>query len=177
MGRALHTLDERPPIDRLVRQGAEPQKENELRGLISRITRFLEKLPPEQAKAEKVTFPLREARLDLVLSEREAFGPAATSAAPESTRAIQYSVGVIAWLEEELMRYKQTRGDRYLWKTHFDLISYAVVRTVDLLKTIRGLLRQDAPTGEAAWFGSLLQTALRLATALNKVAPVFAEPA
>lgn len=176
MGRLLDALDERPPIDRLVRRGEDPQKENELRGIITRLARFLEKLPPQQAKAEKVVFPLREVGLELAPWEREAFVPAATGSAPESARTIQYALGVVAWLEEELARYKQTRDDRYMWKTHFDLLSYAVVRAVDLLKSIRHQVREGAPPAEAAWFEPLLQTSLRLATTLNHVAPVFAEP-
>lgn len=176
VGRPLEGLDERPPIDRLVRRGEDPQKEHELHGIIARISRFLEKLPGDQMKAEKVVFPLRDAGLQLAAWEREAFVPAASGTAPQSAHAIQYSLGVVAWLEEELARYKQTRDDRYLWKTHFDLLSYAVVRAVGLLKDIRGLIRERAPKSEAAWFGPLLQTALRLVTTLNHVAPVFADP-
>jgi len=177
MGRPLETLEERLPIDRLVRRGEDPQKEGELRGIITRLARFLEKLPPDQAKAERVAFPLREAQLELASWEREAFVSAMAGTAPESVRAIQYALGIIAWVEEELVRYQKTRGDRYLWKTHFDLLSYAVVRAGELLKSIRGLIREGAPREEAAWFNPLLQTALRLATTLNHVAPVFAEPA
>ena len=177
VGRPLETLEERPPIDRLVRRGEDPQKESELRGIITRLARFVEKLPPDQSKAERVAFPLREAQLDLATWEREAFVPSVAGTAPESVRAIQYALGVIAWIEEELVRYQKTRGDRYLWKTHFDLLSYAVVRAGELLKSIRGLIREGAPREEAAWFMPLLQTALRLATTLNHVAPVFSEPA
>ncbi len=83
---------------------------------------------------------------------------------------------MIAWILEEVVRYQRTRDDRYLWKPHFDLLSYAVVRSVDLLKTIHGLVREDIPAEEAAWFGPLLQISLRLATTLNKLIPVFAEP-
>lgn len=173
LGRPLEGFDERPPIDRLVRRGEEPQKEHELDGIIGRLARFVEKLPPDQAKAEKVPFPLRDASLDLAPWEREAFVPAAAGAPLESARTIQYALGVTAWLEEELVRYERTRGDRYLWKTHFDLLSYAVVRAVDLLKAIRQLIRPDAPPAEAAWLNPLLQTALRLANTLNRVAPVF----
>jgi len=160
-----------------VRRGEDPQKEGELRGIITRLARFVEKLPPDQAKAERVAFPLREAQLELASWEREAFVSAMAGTAPESVRAIQYALGIIAWVEEELVRYQKTRGDRYLWKTHFDLLSYAVVRAGELLKSIRGLIREGAPREEAAWFMPLLQTALRLATTLNHVAPVFSEPA
>jgi len=177
MGRPLETLEERLPIDRLVRRGEDPQKEGELRGIITRLARFVEKLPPDQAKAERVAFPLREAQLELASWEREAFVSAMAGTAPESVRAIQYALGIIAWVEEELVRYQKTRGDRYLWKTHFDLLSYAVVRAGELLKSIRGLIREGAPREEAAWFPPLLQTALRRATTLNHVAPVFADPA
>ena len=177
MGRPLETLEERLPIDRLVRRGEDPQKEGELRGIITRLARFVEKLPPDQAKAERVAFPLREAQLELASWEREAFVSAMAGTAPESVRAIQYALGIIAWVEEELVRYQKTRGDRYLWKTHFDLLSYAVVRAGELLKSIRGLICEGAPREEAAWFPPLLQTALRLATTLNHVAPVFADPA
>lgn len=177
VGRPLERLEERPPIDRLLRRAEDPQKEYELRGIVTRIARFVEKLTPAQAQAEKVILPLREAELELATWEREAFDPAATGSAPESARIIQYALGVTAWLQEEFARYRQTRDDRYLWKTHFDLLSYAVVRALDLLKAIRGLVRRGAPEPEAAWFGALLQTALRLATTLNHVAPVFEEPA
>ncbi len=177
VGRPLETLEERPPIDRLVRRGEDPQKEGELRGIITRLAHFVEKLPPGQSKAERVAFPLREAELELATWEREAFVPSVAGTAPESVRAIQYALGIIAWIQEELVRYQKTRGDRYLWKTHFDLLSYAVVRAVELLKNIRGIIREDAPDEEADWFLPLLQTALRLATTLNHVAPVFSEPA
>lgn len=177
IGRPLETLEERLPIDRLVRRGEDPQKESELNGIITRLARFVEKLPPDQTKAERVAFPLREAKLELATWEREAFVPAVAGAAPQSVRAIQYALGVIAWIEEELVRYQKTRGDRYLWKTHFDLLSYAVVRAGELLKKMRGIIREEAPDEEVDWLLPLLQTALRLATTLNHVAPVFAEPA
>lgn len=177
VGRPLEVLEERPPIERLLRRADDPQKENELHGIMTRIARFVEKLPAAQAQAERAVLPLREAELELSLWEREAFDATATASAPESARIIQYALGVNAWLQEEFARYRQTRDDRYLWKTHFDLLSYAVVRALDLLKAIRGLVRPGAPQPETAWFGSLLQTALRLATTLNHVAPVFEEPA
>lgn len=177
VGRAHEVVDERPPIDRLVRGGQERQKENELRGIISRITRFIEKLPPEQAAAEKAVFRLRQGALQLDTWEREAFDAAAMAAAPESTRAIQYCLGVIAWVEEELARYQETRDDRYLWKAHVDLLSYAVARAVELLTSIRALFREAVPAGEAAWFESLRDTARRLGATLRRVIPVFEEPA
>ncbi|MFQ5663122.1 MAG: hypothetical protein ACE5HL_04760 [Terriglobia bacterium] len=172
-GRPLEAVGERPAIDRLVRRGQPAEKESELPAIVHRIARFLEKLSPEQLKAEKAVFPLHEAKLELAAWEREAFRAAAMAAAPESTRTIQYALAVVAWLEEEMARYQETRADRYLWKTHFDHLSYAVERSVELLKAVRGLLREGASEGEAAWFESLVRTALRLATALNRVAPVF----
>lgn len=177
LGRPLEVLDERPPIDRLVRRGAEPQKESELRGILNRMARFLARLPAEQARADKVVFPLRHAELELSDWEREAFAPPAAETAPQGARTIQYALGVMAWIEEELTRYQQVRAERYLWKTHFDHLSYAVVRALDLLKAIRELIRPGAPEAEAAWFGPLLQTALRLGNTLNRVRPVFEEPA
>lgn len=177
VGRPHEVLDERPPIDRLVRGGQEKQKENELRGIISRITRFLEKLPPEQAGAETVLFRLRQGELPLQSWEREAFDAAAMAAAPESTRAIQYCLGVVAWIEEESARYQETRDDRYLWKAHVDLLSYAVARALELLTAVRGLLREDAPAGEVPWFDELRDTSRRLGAALDRLSPVFDEPA
>lgn len=173
VGRPLEALDERPPIDRLVSRDQATQKENELRGIVSRLTRFIQKLSPDDAKADKVVFTLRQGEVELSRWEREAFSQAASANAPACARAIQYALGIMALTEEELARYRQARSDRYLWKTHFDLLSYSIGRSVELLQTIRGLIREGAPEGEAAWFGPLLQTALRLATLLNKVGPVF----
>lgn len=177
VGRPLDVVDERPPIDRLVRVGQAAPKEKELRGIVSRLARVVEKLTPEQAAAEKVTLPLRQGQIELTTWERESFTTAASRTAPESTRTIQYAVAVVAWIEEELTRYQQTRHDRYLWKTHLDLLSYAVVRSLDLLKTINDLIRVEAPEAEAVWFPELLQTALRLGAMLERVAPVFEQPA
>jgi len=176
LGRPVDALDERPPMDRLLAAGQEHRKEMELRGILHRLERFLKGLTAEQAAAEKVVFRLRRGELPLQRWEREAFSPAAVSAAPGSAAAIQYCLGVMAWMEEELSHYEESRDDRYLWKAHLDVLSYAVARSVELLKDIRALLREDAPRGEAAWFDSLLQTALRLGTTVNRLSPVFAEP-
>ncbi len=175
LGRPHEVLDERAPLDRLVRRGQEKQKEMELRGIITRITRFLEKLTPEQLAEETVTFRLRRGQLEVNRVEREAFAHATATMAPESARVIQYSLGVIAWMEEELAQYQETRDDRYLWKAHVDLLSYAVARSVDLLAGIRTLLREDVPAAESAWFGPLRDTARRLGTTLARVEPVFGE--
>lgn len=177
VGRPLDVLDERPPIDRLVGRGQERQKEQELRGIVNRLTRFLESLTGAQAASDKVVFRLRRGEITLEPWQREAFTLSATNAAPESTRVVQQALGVMAWMEEELAHYTETRDDRYLWKAHLDVISYAVARAVELLGAIRGLLRADAAKAEAAWFDSLLQTALRLGTTLNRVTPLFDEPA
>ncbi|MFQ5694826.1 MAG: hypothetical protein ACE5HB_02455 [Terriglobia bacterium] len=177
LGRPEDVRDERPPLERLVRAGRETQKENDLKGILNRMSRFLARLSPEQAQADTVIFPLRPGPLPLAPWEREAFSSAAKEAAPESTEAIRYGLGLMAWMEEELARYQQVRDDRYLWKTHFDLLSYAVTRSLDLLRSIKLLLREDASEGEQAWFGSLYRLAHRLAGTLNRVAPVFHPPA
>ena len=177
VGRPHDLLDERPPLDRLLGRGQEHRKEMELRGIVHRLERFLKNLTAEQAAAEQVVFRLRLGELSLQRWEREAFSGSAVSAAPRSTGAIQYALGVVAWMEEELAHYGDTREDRYLWKAHVDVLSYAVARAVELLNDIQGLLRQDAPKPEAAWFDSLLHVALRLGTALNRLTPVFEEPA
>lgn len=177
IGRPLDVLDERPPIDRLLGRGQERQKEQELRGIVNRLARFLESLTGAQAASDEVVFRLRRGEIALEPWQREAFTASATNAAPESTRVVQHALGVMAWMEEELAHYTETRDDRYLWKAHLDVISYAVARAVELLGAIRVLIRADAPKGEAAWFDSLLQTALRLGTSLNRVTPLFDEPA
>jgi len=173
LGRPLELRNERPPMDRLIGRGQEKKKEQELRGIILRLARFLEKLPPDQAAAKKVIFRLRRGELALEPWEREAFSAAAVTAAPESTAAIQQALGVIAWMEEELAHYEETRDDRYLWKSHLDVLGYAVKHAVLLLSSVRTLFREGAPTGEAAWFDSLLHTALRLGTSLNRITPLF----
>jgi len=173
LGRPLDLRDERPPLDRLIGRGQEKKKEQELRGIIQRLARFLEKLPPDQAAAKKVLFRLRRGEMALEAWEREAFGAAAVTAAPESTAAIQQTLGVIAWMEEELAHYEEMRHDRYLWKSHLDVLGYAVKHAVRLLSSIRALFREGAPAGEAAWFDSLLHTALRLGTSLNRITPLF----
>lgn len=177
LGRPQEVLDERPPIDHLVRRGQERTKENELRGIIGRLSRYVAKLPPELAEGGRVAFRLRQGELQLEDWEREAFDAAAQAAAPESTRAIQNCLGVVAWIEEELARYEETRDDRYLWKAHVDLLSYAVARAVELLAGIRPLFRADAAKGEAAWLESLLATTRRVGAALKRVYPLFNEPA
>ncbi len=173
LGRPLELRNERPPMDRLIGRGQEKKKEQELRGIIQRLARFLEKLPPDQAAAKKIIFRLRRGELALEPWEREAFSAAAVTAAPESTAAIQQALGVIAWMEEELAHYEETRDDRYLWKSHLDVLGYAVRHAVLLLSSVRTLFREGAPTGEAAWFDSLLHTALRLGTSLNRITPLF----
>lgn len=173
LGRPLELRNERPPLDRLIGRGQEKKKEQELRGIIQRLGRFLEKLPPDQAAAKKVIFRLRWGEMALEAWEREAFAAAAVNAAPESTAAIQQTLGVIAWMEEELAHYEETRDDRYLWKSHLDVLGYAVKHAVRLLSEMRALFREGAPAGEAAWFDSLLHTALRLGTSLNRITPLF----
>jgi hypothetical protein len=84
---------------------------------------------------------------------------------------------VVAWIEEELARYQETRDDRYLWKAHLDLLSYAVARAVEVLTEIRPLFRADVAKGEAAWRESLLAETQRLGAVLRRVQPVFEEPA
>ena len=177
VGRPLAGMDERLPLDRLMRRGEEPQKEKELTGIIARLTRFLQELAGQQLKTEAVVFPLRHTHLELALWEREAFDPAATETAPQSVPLIQYALGVTAWLEEELALFRQTSDDRYFWKPHFDYLSYGVTRAVELLRAMLELVREDAPEGEMVWFGCLLRSALRVGLTLNRVTPVFEEPA
>lgn len=177
MGRPLEVVDERPPIDRLARVVQEAPRERELKGIVSRLTRFIEKLPAEKAAADKIEVTLRAGKIELEAWEREAFSSAATRAAPESTRTIQYALGVIAWMEEELARYQQTQQHRYLWKTHLDLLSYAANRGLGLLGTILEHERSQASEPELAWLEHLLRTAHRLGVMLHRVAPVFEEPA
>lgn len=167
--------DERPALDRLTRPAEAHlrEKESELRGIIGRLARYVEKLPREQMMAEKVVFPLRHAQLELVRWEREAFVPSSVAAAPESARCVQTALGIVAWVEEELAQYNQCREQRYLWKPHFDALSHAVARSVELLTSVRDLMRPDAPEEESAWFGPLLHTSVRLGIALNHANPVF----
>ncbi|MCI0403787.1 MAG: hypothetical protein L0212_09715 [Acidobacteria bacterium] len=173
----LDAPDERPALDRLMRPADTHlrEKESELRGIIGRLARYVEKLPREQMTADKVVFPLRHAQLELVRWEREAFAPSSVAVAPESARCVQTALGIVAWIEEELAQYNQCRDQRYLWKPHFDALSHAVARSVELLSAVRGLLRPDAPEEEAAWFGPLLHTSVRLGIALNHANPVFEE--
>jgi hypothetical protein len=177
LGRPQEAVDERPPLDRLLRRGQERQKESELRGIVSRLSRYISQLPPDLAETGKVSFRLRQGELALEDWEREAFDAAAQAAAPESTSAIQSCLGVVAWIEEELARYQETRDDRYLWKAHLDLLSYAVTRAVELLAEIRPLFHPAAPLGEDAWREPLLAETRRLGAALRRVYPVFEEPA
>jgi hypothetical protein len=177
LGRPQEVADERPPLDRLVRRGQGRQSESELRGIVGRLSRYVAKLPPEVAESGRVSFRLRQGELLLEDWEREAFDAAAQAAAPVSTRAIQSCLGVVAWIEEELARYQETRDDRYLWKAHLDLLSYAVARAVEVLTEIRPLFRADVAKGEAAWRESLLAETQRLGAVLRRVQPVFEEPA
>ncbi len=175
----MDSPDERPALDRLMRPAETHlrEKESELRGIIGRLARYVEKLPREQMSAEKVVFPLRHAHLELVRWEREAFVPASAAAAPESARCVQTALGIVAWVEEELAQYNQCREQRYLWKPHFDALSHAVARSVELLSSVRELMRPDAPEEESAWFGPLLHTSVRLGIALNHANPVFEDAA
>jgi hypothetical protein len=174
----LDAPDERPALDRLTRPAETHlrEKESELRGIIGRLARYVEKLPQEQRAVEKVVFPLRHAQLELVRWEREAFIPSSVAVAPESARCVQTALGIVAWIEEELAQYNQCREQRYLWKPHFDALSHAVARSTELLATIRDLLRPDAPEEESAWFAPLLHTSVRLGIALNHANPVFEQP-
>lgn len=177
-GRPLTSLAERPPLDQLMRPGeAGREPDGELRGIVGRLARFVAKLPPEQVAAEKVVFPLRHAQLELVRWEREAFLPASVAAAPGSVGAIQLALGTVAWMEEELAQYNENRRQRYLWKPHFDALSHGVARAVDVLRSVRDHMRADAPEEEAAWFGPLLHTAVRVGISLNHVAPAFEDSA
>ena len=171
--------DERPALDRLMRPAETHvrEKESELRGIIGRLARYVEKLPREQMAADKVVFPLRHAQLELVRWEREAFVPSSVAAAPESARCVQTALGIVAWVEEELAQYEQCREQRYLWKPHFDALSHAVARSVELLTNVREIMRPDAPEEESAWFGPLLHTSVRLGIALNHANPVFEDSA
>jgi hypothetical protein len=171
----LDSPDERPALDRLTRPAETHlrEKESELRGIVGRLARFVEKLPHEQMTAEKVVFPLRHAQLELVRWEREAFVPSSVAVAPESARCVQTALGIVAWIEEELAQFNQARDQRYLWKPHFDALSHAVARSAELLASIHALMRPDAPEEEAAWFGPLLHTSVRLGIALNHASPVF----
>lgn len=173
LGRPLEVVDERAPIDNLVSRSQDPRKENELRGIIKRIERHLAGLTPEQAAAGHIAFPLRNALVELYEWEREAFAPAAETQAPVSAPLVQVSVGLIAWMEEELVLHQKNRSDRYQWKPHFDLLSYALARTHEQLQTILGVL-QAGPPEEAGWFAALVNTAQRLVQVTDKVAPVFA---
>jgi hypothetical protein len=173
LGRPLEVRHERQPLDCLSGQGQARQKEQELRGIVNRLGRFLGKLSPQQAAAKKVVFPLRRGEITLEPWEREAFAPASTAAAPESTRAIQYALGVMASVEEALAHFKEIREERYLWKAQLDVLSYSAARAVELLALMRGLHRKGVPAGEAAWSASLLRTALRLGMTLNRVLPAF----
>lgn len=177
VGRPLVVLDERPPLDRLIRRGDASPKESELRGILARMAHFVERLPAEQATSDKVFFPLRNAKMELSGWERRSFATPPSGQLTESARTIQYALGVVAWVDEELSQHEQTRSDRYLWKTHFDSLSYAVVRTVELLKAVREIMREGTAEPEAEWFGPLLHTAQRLTRTLNRLSPVFEEPA
>ncbi len=174
VGRPWEMIDERPPIDRLVRFSQDPQKETELRGIIRRIARQLESLPPAQVEAAHIVFPLRHTKVEVYPWEREAFAPAAEGRAPISARTIQFCLGLVAWMEEEFALYQENRSHRYLWKPHFDMLSYAVERTHDQLKTVHDLLRPEAEPAELAWFPALVKTAERLLYTLERITPVFA---
>lgn len=174
VGRPLEVANERLPIGNLLRRGQDPQKENELRGIIRRIVRHLASLTPQQAAAGRILFPLRNTSVELYEWEREAFTPSAEGRAPVSVRIVQFSLGLIAWMEEEFVLYQNNRADRYQWKPHFDLLSYAVERAHDQLHTIHGMLQAGGSAKEAAWFDVLVNTAKRLFQTLEKIAPVFA---
>lgn len=173
IGRPFEVTTERPPIDRLVHRHHDPQKEAELRGIIKRIARHLAALPEGEA-AGRIVFPLRHATLEIYDWEREGFTAGAEKQAPVSAETIQTSLGLIAWMEEEHTLYEKNRPDRYQWKPHFDMLSYAVEHTHDQLHTIYGLLEEGGPPTEATLFPALVNTAQRLLKVLEKVAPVFA---
>ncbi|MFQ5925802.1 MAG: hypothetical protein ACE5MH_00015 [Terriglobia bacterium] len=174
VGRSLQVAHERPPIEHLVRRPRDPQKETELRGIIKRIRRHLSTVGPEQAAAGRIVFPLRHTTVELYEWEREAFALAAEGQAPTSARTIRFALGLIAWMEEEYVLYQENRGERYQWKPHFDLLSYAVERTRDQLHTIHGMLQAGGLGEEAAWFPALVNSAQRLVRVLEKIAPAFA---
>ncbi|MBI4461973.1 MAG: hypothetical protein HY653_03610 [Acidobacteria bacterium] len=173
-GRRSEPLSERAPIDNLIRRPVDPEKEAELRGIIRRIGRHLAALPPEQAAAGRIIFPLRRTAMDLYEWEREAFGPSAGGKPAPGVQVVQLSLGLIAWMEEAVVLYQENRSDRYGWKPHFDSLSYAVERTHDQLHTIHGLLLAGGSEEAVQWFAALVNTAQRLVRILDKIAPVFA---
>jgi hypothetical protein len=175
VGRPLETENERQPLDRLARRGDVSPKETELRGIVLRLSRYLERLPREQIRGEKVHFPLRRTKLELARWEREAFSQPEEGEFTKSAQLIQLALGVVAWVDEELALYEQSVGDRYLWKTHFDSLSYAVARALELLEGIRALVEPDVAEEESNWWSPLLHTALRLSRTLNRLVPVFRE--
>ncbi len=169
VGRPPTTLHERLPIDSLVQRPQDPQKETELRGIIRRIARHFQAVAPGWA-----VLPSRNTSVALYDWEREAFGAGTEEEAPLGARAVQVSVGLVVWMEEEYVLYQQSRGDRYQWKPHLDMLSYAVERAHEELQSIHGLLELGGPEEEAAWFPALVNTAKRLLTVMEKIAPVFA---
>jgi len=169
VGRPPTALHERLPIDSLVHRPQDPQKETELRGIIRRIARHFQAVAPGWA-----VLPSRNTSVVLYDWEREAFSAGIDEKAPLGARTVQVSVGLIVWMEEEYVLYQQNRGDRYQWKPHMDMLNYAVERAHEELQTIHGLLELGGPEEEAVWFPALVNTAKRLLTVMEKIAPVFA---
>ena len=170
LGRPLDSESERIPLERLQRGDVDLRKDTDLQGIITRIKKFVAEIPPE-ASGQDTMLPLRQTQIRMTPAERAAFLP--TDQPPLSAGTMQMGLALVAWMEEELEAYREKAGEKYVWKPHFDMLSHAVARSVELLHVIRSILHDEAPQEEATWFGPLISVALRLGESLNHVLPVF----
>lgn len=170
LGRPLDSESERIPLERLQRGDVDLRKDTDLQGIITRIKKFVAEIPPE-ASGQDTMLPLRQTQIRMTPAERAAFLP--TDQPPLSAGTMQMGLALVAWMEEELEAYREKAGEKYVWKPHFDMLSHAVARSVELLHVIRSILHDEAPQEEATWFGPLITVALRLGESLNHVLPVF----
>ncbi len=171
LGRPLDSESERIPLERLQRGDVDLRKDTDLQGIITRIKKFVAEIPPE-ASEQDTMLPLRQTQIRMTPAERAAFLP--TDQPPLSAGTMQMGLALVAWMEEELEAYREKSNERYIWKPHFDMLSHAVARSVELLHVIRSILHDEAPQEEATWFGPLITVALRMGESLNHVLPVFA---
>ncbi|MGH9787365.1 MAG: hypothetical protein ACRD4U_01510 [Candidatus Acidiferrales bacterium] len=152
---------------------AEEELGESFRLTVARLALFLRMLPAEQAQAPTVAFPSYSGPFTLASWERDAFLKFSLEKTPPSARTIQFALGLMVWMEDEMARYQRSLDDKGGPNPHFYPLSYGIRCALELLFDIRALLGEGAVNTETLWFLHLKDTADRLALTLRHVIPVF----
>lgn len=168
-GGAVEELKERPELEKYQRKFTRPLEEMQLKALTTRIREYFAGLRTTPAVA--VLVPLTHASFAVSPWEVEAFmsGQEADEATRSLYGAIQQAVVLRGRLEEELALYREKRETRYLWKPHFDSLSYAVGNASGWLVQMEQILRHYKGDGRGQLRSKLARTALELIQMLQEV--------